>query len=298
MLKACMRLPILILTLVSVLASACSAKRMGINRMADALSSTASAFGRDDDPEFVRVAAPSTLKMVEMLIDEQPRHPGLLMTACSGFTQYAYGFLQMDAEMLPAKDAAAARVLKDRAARMYDRARGYCVRHLELRHPGIGAALGRDPRAALAAARIDDVPALYWAAAAWGGHLSLAGNPLMRLGEVATVRALLTRAVALDEDWEQGAVHEALIAVEGLPVLLGGSQARARAHFDRAVELSKGQSAFAYVAMAASLPNPAKERAEFERLLTAALAIDASRTPSLRLANLIAQRRAKFLLAS
>ena len=84
-------------------------KSMGINRMADALSSTASSYSRDEDPEFVRVAAPSTLKMVEMLLDEQPQHPGLLLTACSGFTQYAYGFLQVEAEIAEPANAAIAR---------------------------------------------------------------------------------------------------------------------------------------------------------------------------------------------
>src|SRR5881397_2899063 len=77
----------------------CSPEKIGISRMADALSSTASAFTRDNDPEFVRQAAPSTLKMVEMLLEQSPSHAGLLMTACSGFTQYAYAFLQSDADV-------------------------------------------------------------------------------------------------------------------------------------------------------------------------------------------------------
>jgi hypothetical protein len=270
---------------------------MGINRMADALSSTASTFSRDNDPEFVRLAAPSTLKMVEMLLDDQPRHAGLLMTACSGFTQYAYGFVQTDADLAPDPSAAPARELRARAAAMYERARDYCLRSLEGRHPGSRQALLGDPRAALGAMTKADVPALYWSAVAWGASLSLAENQLVRLGEVAAVRGLLTRALELDETWELGALHEAMIPLDGLPMLLGGSAERARAHFDRAVALSNGESAFAYLAMASSVAQPAKDRAEFERLLRLALAIDVSRRPSLRLANLIAQKRARVLLA-
>src|SRR4029079_16661163 len=115
----------------------CSPKKMGINRMADALPSTASTFTRDTDPEFVRQAAPSTLKMVEMLLEDSPAHPGLLMTACSAFTQYAYAFLQSDADAAdPA--SATAKELKARGAAMYDRARGYCLRALETGHAGAG----------------------------------------------------------------------------------------------------------------------------------------------------------------
>jgi len=267
-----------------------------MSRMADALSSTASAFTRDNDPEFVRQAAPSTLKMVEMLLEQSPSHTGLLMTACSGFTQYAYAFLQSDADVAdPA--SATGRELRARGAAMYDRARGYCVRAIETRHPGFGPSLQRDAKAALASTTTADVPALYWTAVAWGGSLMLADNALIRIAEVSTVRALFARALQLDEAWEAGAIHEAMIAVESLPVLLGGSPARAKEHFDRAVTLSDGQSAFAYVTMATGVAQPAKDRREFERLLRAAIAVDVSKRPSLRLANLIAQKHARYLLS-
>ena len=269
---------------------------MGISRMADALTSTASGFTRDNDPEFVRQAAPSTLKMVEMLLDESPSHAGLLMTACSGFAQYAYAFLQSDADAAdPA--SAVAKELRARGAAMYDRARGYCVRALEVRHPGVGRALRSDAKTALAPMTAADVPALYWTGVAWGGALTLADNQLARIGELATVRALFSRALQLDDIWDGGAIHEAMIALESLPPLLGGSPARAKEHFDRAVALSNGQSAFAYVTMATGVAQPARDKREFERLLTAAIAIDVSKRPSLRLANLIAQRRARSLLS-
>ena len=162
---------------------------------------------------------------------------------------------------------------------------------------GIGAALPTGKTEALRRAAKPDVPDLYWLAASWGGSVALAENPLLRVGEVPALRAVLQRALELDPGWESGAIHEAMIAMEGLPSLLGGSTVRARQHFDKAVELSNGQSAFAYVTLATSVVQPAKDRAEFERLLRAALAIDISKRPSLRLANLIAQKRARHLLA-
>ncbi len=131
---------------------------------------------------------------------------------------------------------------------------------------------------------------------AWGGQLSLAPDALPRIGELTTVRLLLAKAQELDEGWEHGAVHEAFIALDGLPMLLGGSVARARAHFERAVALSKGQSAFAYVALAEAVAGRAGDRREFERQLRSALAIDDA-PPDLRLANLLAQKRARWLLA-
>jgi hypothetical protein len=289
---------VLILSLAAMMAgAACSPKQMGINRMADVLSATAGAYAEDNDPEFVRLAAPSTLKMVEMLLDDQPSHAGLLLTACSGFTQYAYAFLHIEFEIARPADADRARDLKARGLRMYDRARDYCLRALAVRHPGIEARLAKDPRGALSATAVRDVPALFWLAASWGGSLALADNQLVRVAELVPVRVLLARLLDLDESWEAGVVHQAMIAIEGLPRLAGGSPDRARKHFERALQLAGGESAFAYVTMASSVSVPAGNRAEFEKLLKAALAIDVNRRPSLRLANLIAQRRARFLLS-
>jgi predicted anti-sigma-YlaC factor YlaD len=286
-----------LVVIVTVTSAACSPATMGMNRMADALSSTASAFGRDDDPEFVRVGAPSTLKMVEMMLDDHPLHPGLLLTACSGYTQYAYAFLHVESQMRAPGNAAEAADLKQRAARMYERARGYCVRALEIRLPKGRASLAKDPKATLAAAVRADIPILYWTAAAWGGSLAVAENPILRLAELSVVRALFARALELDETWEAGTIHEALISIEALPVLLGGSAERARKHFNRAVELSQGQSAFAFVTFADSVSVAAKNRGEFEKLLRQAIAIDVNQRPAIRLANLIAQKRARFLLS-
>jgi hypothetical protein len=282
-------------------ATACSPATMGMNRMAAALSATADSYARDDDPDFVRTGAPATLKMVEMMLDSQPSHPGLLLTACSGFAQYSYAFLQIDSEMLSASNPAESAALRARAIRMYTRARRYCVRELGTRHAALRDALERQPASALPLLESTtraDVPALFWTGAAWAGELSLAPNQILRIAELAVIRALLTRALKLDEAWSDGTIHEAMIAVEGLPALLGGSVARARSHFDRAVALTGGQSAFAFVTLATSVAAPARDRAEFEKVLKQALAIDVSKRPTIKLANLIAQRRARFLLAN
>jgi TRAP transporter T-component len=69
--------------------TACSPRQMAINRMASALASASSVYERDNDPEFVRLAAPSTLKTVEMLLTGSPNQSQLLLTACSGFTEYS-----------------------------------------------------------------------------------------------------------------------------------------------------------------------------------------------------------------
>lgn len=274
-----------------VLCSACVPRQMGINRMASALTSAGAVYERDDDPEFVRLAAPSTLKTVEMLLAQSPDQQQLLLTACSGFTEYAYAFLQVEAQ-LNAGNRAAASDLNARAGLMYARARGYCLHGLQLRHAGVTAKTLLSGTRVLADMRIDDVPWLYWTAVSWGGEVSVAPLPLLRLPDVAVIRALLQRARALDEAWNYGAIPEATIALDGLPGLLGGSQRAARADFDRAEQLAGGHSVFAYVALAAATGNTPERR----RLLDAALKVDVNALPERRLTNLIAQRSARAML--
>ena len=85
------------------------------------------------------------------------------------------------------------------------------------------------------------------------------------------------------------------MVLESLPPAMGGSPERARQHFERAVALSGGQRASTFVSLAESVSVSEQDRAEFERLLESALAIDPDNAPSGRLANIIAQRRARRL---
>jgi hypothetical protein len=278
----------------ALFAAACSPQKLALNRMASALSDSTSVYESDNDPEFVRIAAPSTLKTVEMLLSQNPDHPRLLLTACSGFTEYSYGFLQVESE-LKASEAAASQDLKARAAKMYARARGYCLRGLNLRHPKQAlteTSLTTNSEILLRDMTKEDVPWLYWTGASWGGELSVAPNRLLRVQELAGVRALMRRAKALDDTWDHGAIYEAMIALDGLPLLMGGSPSAAKADFDKAMELSGGKSVFARVAYAATL----SDRTEKTRLLQQAVGEDVSTAPSRRLTNLIAQRYAKLLL--
>ena len=275
---------------------ACSIKRMAAGSLADTLAGSGGVYASDDDPELIRAAVPFSLKTIESVLEVVPDHPGLLLSACSGFTQYSYAFVQADAEYLEAEDFERSQETAARARRLYQRATRYCLRRLETSHPGIEEGLRRDPEAALARARKEDVPALYWTAAAWGSLISLGLDQPELIAELPIPRALMARALALDESYDQGAIHAAMISIEAVPESMGGSATRARAHFERAVELSRGRSAGPYVTLAMAVAQPAQDRAEFEQLLSQALAIDADQHPSWRLANLVSQKRARFLL--
>jgi predicted anti-sigma-YlaC factor YlaD len=274
----------------------CSVRSLAINALADSLAASGDAFASDEDPELVAAAIPFALKTTESLLAERPDHPALLLAACRGFTQYAFAFVEANAERLEEVDFEQAEYEFERALALYLRGRDYCLRSLELARPGTIERLRLSPQAALDEFREPQVALLFWTGAAWGGAIGIGQDRAELVADVPAVKALMERALALDEGYDHGAIHGVLIALEALPEAMGGSPERARHHFERAVELSRGLSASPYVTLAETVAVAEQDGREFERLLQAALAIDPDLEPPLRLANILAQRKARWLL--
>ncbi len=276
--------------------SGCSIKRLAVNQVGNALAGSGATFASEDDPELVRAAAPFSLKLMESLLAESPRHRGLLFATASGFTQYAYAYVQMDADELEDRDLAAAEALRDRARRLYLRARDYGLRGLETWYPGFRARLQTNAAAAVTATRVRDVPLLYWTAVSWAAAISLSKDDPERIAEVPQMEALLDRACALDPDWGEGALHNFLITYEmSRQGAAGDPVARARRHFERALELSGGRQVAPLVAYAEAVCTQTQDLKQFDELLARALALDPDAAPEYRLVNRILQRRARWL---
>jgi hypothetical protein len=93
-------------TLAAVLLTGCSIKKLAVNKIGDSLAKSGTTFSADDDPDLIRDALPFSLKLMESLLVESPKHRGLLFAASSGFTQYAYIWVQQPAEQIEAQDLA------------------------------------------------------------------------------------------------------------------------------------------------------------------------------------------------
>jgi hypothetical protein len=263
--------------------------------MADAAASGGEVFARDDDPELVRAAAPFALKAMESLLASTPDHKGLLTALCKGFTQYAVAFVRQDAE--EARDPGTRRAGMERARRLLLRAREYGVRGLSVGREGFPSGLFADPSAAAARIDAEDAPLLYWTGAAWSLDVSASADDPSLLADLPRIEALMRRALALDERYDDGAVHEFFVAFEGgRPEAMGGSVGRARHHMERAMALSGGRKVSPLITYAETVSVRTQDRKGFLDLLDRALAFDArSAAPEHRMGNLVSQRRARWL---
>lgn len=279
-------------------ASGCSIKKLAINKLGDSLASGGTTYAADNDPDLVGDALPFSLKLIESLLAESPEHKGLLFAASSGFTQYAFVYVQVPAEEVEGQDLAKSDFLRMRARHLYIRARDYGLRGLAVKRPGFESALRENAKAALRKTGPKDVPLLYWTAVSWGAAISISKNDPEMIADQPIVEALIDRALELDPDYDFGAIHNFLITYESVRQTGTGDPAlRSRKQFELAVELTKGQSASPYVALATTVSVSKQDSEEFESLLKKALAVDPNARPEWRLTNIVMQRRASWLLA-
>lgn len=287
---------LLLLLAAALTSSGCSLKRIAVKSVANSLSSGPDVFGTDDDPELIRDAMPFGLKTMESLLATLPDHEGLLVTLCKGYTQYAYAYVQSESDLLVNSDYARSTFLRERAFRLYLRARGFGLRALALRHKGIADSLALNPDGAAASLTKRDLAPLYWTAAAWGSAIAAGKDRPEMLADLPAIRSLVNRGLQLDERYEAGAFHEASIVLDALPPAMGGSPEAARRHFSRAIEISKDSRPSPYVTLAQSVSVLQQDRGEFRRLLERALVFDPDKDPSQRLATIVLQRKARALL--
>lgn len=279
-------------------APGCSVKKFAAKRVGNVLAESGTVYASDDDVELVGAAIPFGLKTMEGLLAEVPEHRGLLVAAAGGFTQYAYAYVDLQALALEDSDPRRARELRQRAKRLYLRARDYALRALDLREKGFREKLGQDPESVLAHIRPKQVPELYWTAVSWSAAISADKQDMELVADLNLIEPMIQRCLELHEGFSNGAIHAFLISFEGgRSSVQGGSVEKARQHFERAMALARGRAVGPLVSLAESVSVRAQNRREFQRLLQRVLAFDVDSAPEHRLANLVAQKRARILLS-
>ncbi len=287
------RLATLVVCLSALLA--CSPRLMVVGSIADELAGQAQ--GSENDLDLAREASAFYLKLSESVLRQVPGHRRLAESVSSGFTQYAYSFVAFDAERIEVQDAKLAERLRRRAAGLYERAHRHAMNALEQETPGFAAALGSPNPRDWPQLQAEQIGLAYWAAAAWGGLISLSKDEPEVVADLPLAMRLAELAWAVDPAWGDGALSGLLGSFEAGRT--GGSPQRALAYFDQALaqsEQSGSKVVGAFVGKAEGYALPAGDRPLFEQLLNQALAIkDGSGSPH-TLQNEVMRRRARWLL--
>lgn len=281
-----------------VAAPGCSLNKLVLRKAAGALTGGGgTVFAGDNDPELIEDALPFVLKTYESLLAGLPDDEKLLLATGSAFCSYSYAFIYVPADTMSDIHIDAKNSQLQRAKKMYLRARGYLLHALDVRHPGFERlALAGKVDSSLALVDLSDTTYLYWVANSWMGAFAAdkfdIGLSVSTVVPVAFMRWILDH----NETFGNGSVHDFFVSYLGaLPASMGGDKAEAREHFKRSLELSGGRAS-TYVALATAVCVPEQNAVEFKQLLEQALAIPTDRPTADRLATIVTQRKAQWLL--
>ena len=248
------------------------------------MEDVATATNKHEDPALVAQAAPAYLLMLDGMLEGNPNDTDLLLDATQAYTSYG--------ALLELSDP-------DRGRLMYSRAKEYGLRALA-RKRRVGALLTA-PYARYVditkSLRADDVELVFWAASSWGAWISLNIDSMAALAELPRVILLMEWVLERDEAMMFGSPHLFLgVYYAALPPMLGGRPERAREHFDRARELTGGNSGMVYVQMARYYARQIYDRELYVSLLQRALTVPVDAIPELTLQNAAAREMAQKLL--
>jgi hypothetical protein len=121
----------------------CSINQLAVRAVGGMLagSGASSVFTGDEDPQLVGDALPFAMKVYESLLEQDPQNAPLALATGRAFVSYAFAFVQAPSDILPPSQGEEQRAMRQRAKKLFLRARDYVLRGLEVRRPGFTAAL-------------------------------------------------------------------------------------------------------------------------------------------------------------
>lgn len=251
-------------------------------RFADNLST---AILNENDPGTVRDGVPSYLLLLDAMIEGNPDDDGKLLSASRLYGSYAGGFVAEP----------------ERAKRLALRAFDYAKRATCIRLKPFCDVLAQpfDPFVAeLAKIGAKDLDVLAGLGAAWAGRIQQDSGDWNAIADLPKVEALYERILALDPNYDGGAPYMVLGVLNSLrPAQYGGKPELGKQNFEKAIALSQGKNLMAKTLYAQYYARLLFDQELHDRLLNEVLAA-APEAPKLTLMNVLAQERAKALLAS
>jgi len=277
-----LQLCLLLLAYISITNCSSIASSVGED-MADNLST---AIKEQDDPKTVKDGAPAYLIMIDSLIAGDPKNVSLLSAGANLYSSYASVFVD---EPL-------------RAKRMAAKAWGYAVRAMCSEHKSACELHTHhfDEYTAFIQTLndLDDASLLYTYGTSWASYIQINTDDWNAIADLPKVVVTIEQVQKLDDTHDNGGVHLYLGVLASLiPPALGGKPEVARAHFERAIELSKGQNLMAKVIFAEKYARMTFNRELHDDILENVVKADPHK-PGMTLMNTLAQARAKTLLKS
>ena len=279
-----MKITTLLLGSVAILFIGCI-QHLAISTVGGIIDDGFEGFTEERDLDLAEKALPANLKLLEVMLKNDPDNVQLLLLLSEGYSSYSLGFVE-DNDLV-------------RARMFYVRARDYGLRILrqdDALAKGIDGSAD-DLKVALSKLDEDDVPSVFWSAFGWISYINLSRTSPDALADIPRAEAMMNFVIEKDSSFYFGGAHLILGALYGSrPRILGGDVDLSKEHFEKALRINQGKFLMAYVYYAQSYAVQMLNEALFEELLAKVEEASLEILPSFRLANAIAKKKAKLLL--
>lgn len=264
--------------------SGCSMKMLALRSTVSLLDQGKRAFYSESDTILAREAMGSQLKLLEALLENDPDNRKLLLLLAESFSGYAFLFLD-DSE-------------PDRAKVFYQRGRNYALKRLSRGRPAWKGELNSSAiETAAQALKAADMPALFWAAHAWGGWINLSRDDMDAVADLPIVAVMMEEVRRRSPGFNFAGPHLFFGAYyASRPRMLGGDPKKSRAHFDEARRINKGKFLMAKVLEARYYAVATQDEELYKKLLTEVAEAPAGALPDSRLIDEVAKKKAKALM--
>ena len=190
-----------------------------------------------------------------------------------------------------------------RSLKLLNRANSYAMRALKVKYPTLKVQIENKTNKEIAVAIEsfpfikEDIQTLYFAAASFAGTILSSRGDTHYVVKLPIVSALLRKSLSLDPDWNDGALHTAMISLvlQDLTKTKDQKKEQAIVYFHRAVMASNGNDCNPYVSLAENLSKQEQDKKAFLELINKALKVDTDKHFKNRLSNVLCQRKALWL---
>lgn len=279
--------------------SQCTPKKIASDITSQIMRGGAPSFEMESDVEIAESSGLTMIKMIEAFHHDNPTNKNYLILLARSYANYAFAFSEWNIMKYDGVDETKKAKNSRRAKEFYKKGKEFGLKVLN-RNGAFRSTLTKDLdsfKKALHGMGRSYLPALFWTAFNWGSEINHSKDSPLAIAYFPKVEAMMKRVLEIDEHYFYSSPNLFFgYAYGSRPKMFGGDPIKSKDHFERALKAYNRKFLMAQVMYAQSYAVQNQDKELFEKLLNEVLSTEPSVLPEQRLANELAQLRARWLL--